>query len=46
MELASVWNVYENNFITTMFWPQEGSSNPYEDMWIGLFYDYVSLKRK
>ena len=44
MDLASVWNVYENNFITALFWPQEGVS-PFEDMWIGLYYDYVSSKQ-
>ena len=42
MELASVWNVYENNLLTALFWPQEGNVNPYEDLWIGLYYDYVS----
>lgn len=44
MDLASVWNVYENSFLTTLFWPQDSSSDVYENMWIGLLYNFVSKK--
>ncbi|XP_078493515.1 uncharacterized protein LOC100176392 isoform X1 [Ciona intestinalis] len=41
MDLASVWNVYEESFIHSMFWPQEGTTN-FDSMWIGLNFQYNS----
>uniref|UniRef100_H2XKA0 C-type lectin domain-containing protein n=1 Tax=Ciona intestinalis TaxID=7719 RepID=H2XKA0_CIOIN len=40
-QMASVWNVYEESFIHSMFWPQEGTTN-FDSMWIGLNFQYNS----
>lgn len=36
-DLSSVWNAYENNFLISLFWPQEDVV-PFNTMWMGMYY--------